>query len=138
MRIPRARIHRLFELIEDDEAEPDSKACINVVFTTAARLRFLNREYRRRDKPTDVLSFALEDGTDSGATFGEIYISVPTADQQAAAYGTSRSEEYLRLICHGLLHLFGYDHMKSVDAAAMKKREERYLACVRGEIGRHV
>lgn len=128
MRIPRARIHKVFELIADEEAEPDSKASINLVFTTDRRLHSLNREFRSKDRATDVLSFTLDDSKETDATFGEIYISVETADRQAADYGGTRSEEYLRLVCHGLLHLFGYDHIKPHEAVAMKEREERFLA----------
>lgn len=127
MRIPRAKILKIFELIADDEAEPDSKASINLVFTTDRRLRALNRDFRNKDRATDVLSFTLGDSRDADATYGEIYISVETADRQAADYGGTRSEEYLRLVCHGLLHLFGYDHVKPREAVVMKEREEHFL-----------
>lgn len=132
MRIPRAKIHKMFELIADEEAEPDSKASINLVFTTDRRLRELNRSFRNKDRATDVLSFTLDESKDEDATFGEIYISVETARRQAADYGGTPSEEFLRLACHGLLHLFGYDHMKPREAVVMKEREERILSCVGG------
>lgn len=118
----------MFEAITNDEAEPDSRAVINLVFTSDRRLRTLNQTFRRKDAATDVLSFNLDTSKEPSSTFGEIYISVPTADRQAAAYGASRSEEYLRLVCHGLLHLFGYDHTRRADAIEMKRREQLYLA----------
>ena len=69
------------------------------------------------------------DGNDDGV-FGEIYISAETARRQAAEYETSLGDEYLRLVCHGLLHLFGFDHMKKSDEKEMKAREEQYLSLV--------
>ena len=132
-RIPRARIQKVFEMIADEEAEPGSRAGVNLIFTTDEHIRLLNRDFRHKDKATDVLSFPLEEAGSADATFGEIYVSVETADRQAATYGGTRSEEYVRLVCHGLLHLFGYDHMKPDEEAVMKEREERYLSRVWGK-----
>ena len=131
-RLPRQRINRLFSMIVEEEAEPDSSATVNLIFTDDAQLRQLNREFRAKDKPTDVLSFNVDDPRESGAVFGEVYVSVPTARRQAKAYGAGISEEILRLTCHGLLHLFGYDHMVTTEAAAMKEREDRLLGLAAG------
>jgi probable rRNA maturation factor len=114
-------------MIVEEEAEPDSKAAVHVIFTDDGRLRELNCEFRAIDRPTDVLSFNIDEAGETGAVFGEVYISVPTAAEQAAAYGAGLAEEFIRLSCHGFLHLFGYDHMVAAEAAKMKEREDRYL-----------
>lgn len=131
-RVPRAKITRLFAMIVEDEAEPDSRAAVHVIFTDDDRLRELNREFRAIDKATDVLSFNIDEAETRAGVFGEIYISVPTAQVQAQAYGAGLGEEILRLSCHGFLHLFGYDHMVAAEAAAMKEREDRYLGRLAG------
>lgn len=100
---------------------------VNLVFTTDVGMRKLNRQYRGLDKTTDVLSFNLDDPTDDEGAFGEIYISVARADRQAKEYGHSRYAEYLRLACHGFLHLFGYDHEEPAEEKRMQAREELFL-----------
>jgi probable rRNA maturation factor len=87
----------------------------------------LNKQYRGKNKSTDVLSFCIDDGSRDRQFLGEIYVSVPTARRQAAAYGATLTEENLRLVCHGLLHLMGYDHQEPADARRMKLLEDRYL-----------
>jgi len=89
-------------------------------------IRKLNREYRGKDKPTDVLSFTFGDQD----LLGEIYISLQRAKVQAAAYGLTYDEELKRLLVHGLLHLMGYDHIKKEQRAIMEEREERYLETI--------
>jgi probable rRNA maturation factor len=126
-RLPLKKINLLFDLIIADQAEPDWRADVNLVFTTDTHIRRLNSRYRRKDKSTDVLSFVLDNPHDLGGTFGEIYISVPTARRQAVRYGLSLAHEFLRLFCHGLLHLFGYNHMNEADATKMGRLERQYL-----------
>ena len=127
-RLPVKRIRRLFSLIFEEEADPDWQSVVNLIFTTDHRIRSLNREFREKDQPTDVLSFNIDSPEDAGNISGEIYISVPTATRQAKSAGHSVLREYLRLSCHGLLHLFGYDHEKHGDAAVMLEREDHFLA----------
>jgi probable rRNA maturation factor len=131
-RLPRRRLIRLFELIAAEEAEPDDQSTINLIVTTDQQLRRLNAQYRKKDKPTDVLSFNIERSGDLEGTFGEIYISSMTATRQARDYGATLSEELIRLACHGLLHLFGYDHIKTRDAVIMKEREKHFLSVLEG------
>ncbi len=127
VRLPRARLLRLFDTVYRRESPASRHGHVNLVFTTDARLRQLNRQYRGKDKPTDVLSFNIDEPKSAESVFGEIYISVPIARKQAAGYGAPLSEELLRLACHGFLHLLGYDHHKSADERVMKNREDRYL-----------
>ncbi|MBN1213203.1 MAG: rRNA maturation RNase YbeY [candidate division Zixibacteria bacterium] len=129
-RLPVARINRLFDEISTSETDRLTRGTVNLVITDDKNIRRLNRDYRRKDRATDVLSFNLDDPDDDDGVFGEIYISAETARRQTTEYETVLNEEYLRLFCHGLLHLFGFDHMKKNDERIMKAREERYLKAV--------
>lgn len=95
-------------------------------------MRRLNRRYRSKDRTTDVLSFNIDEPSHTGGTFGEIYISVPVALRQARTSDHSPAREFLRLFCHGLLHLCGYDHQASKSAKEMRELEDRYLTSIRG------
>jgi len=94
---------------------------VNVVITDDRELRALNRRYRRKDKPTDVLSFSSlpQFGKELA---GDIAISAQYAGRSARRFGHTASEELKILILHGLLHLAGYDHER--DNGTMGRREE--------------
>ena len=130
-RAPKKKLSLLFKAITKEESHARLSGRINLVFTTDQRMRRLNRQFLSRDKTTDVLSFNLDDQTEVDHIFGEIYISVPTAKRQAKQYRTTLTDEFLRLACHGLLHLLGYDHDKAGDAKTMKAREDYYVEKVR-------
>ncbi len=127
IRIPVTRIHRLFDMVVEEEAEPDSSGQVNLIFSGDDRLRQLNREFRSKDKTTDVLSFNIDEPESPQSIFGEIYVSVPFARRQAEGYGGVLGEEFLRLICHGLLHLFGHDHQTASDTKEMEERHDFLL-----------
>ena len=103
----------------------------NIIFVDDDYIHRLNKEYRGVDRPTDVISFALEDGikVDTGITrmLGDIYISIDKAKMQANEYGHSFLRELAFLSIHGLLHLLGYDHMKEEDEKVMFKLQEEIL-----------
>jgi len=130
-RLPRKKLALLLEAIVNVEAPMRNLGCINLVFTTDRHIRALNKKFRNFDRPTDVLSFGLDDPADPEDTFGEIYVSVPTAKRQTRQYGTTLTDELLRLACHGMLHLFGYDHVKAADAKEMEDREDHILKRLR-------
>src|SRR5512134_813513 len=88
-RIPQKDMSALFKVVIKHEAKRDWKAAINLIFTSDRRIRQLNDEYRGKDKPTDVLSFNIDDAGPNDAVFGEIYISVPTATRQALELGNT-------------------------------------------------
>ncbi|MGA8475731.1 MAG: rRNA maturation RNase YbeY [Candidatus Cybelea sp.] len=92
-------------------------------------IRSLNRDYRGRDRATDVLSFALDDAPQQPVErlLGDVVISVDTARKQAAQYDAPLQREIYRLLIHGLLHLIGHDHDAVAERRAMQ-REERRLA----------
>ena len=106
----------------------ESGAAISLSLVNDATIRELNRQYRGKDKPTDVLSFEL-DGTPEGSErlLGDVVISVETARRQAAGYDAPVQREIYRLLIHGLLHLKGHDHIEIADRRRME-REERRLA----------
>ena len=101
------------------------KGTVNVLLTTSAEMKSLNRRFRRKAQPTDVLSFPAEPGARKQFA-GEIAISAEIAAQNAHALGHSPAEEVKILVLHGVLHLRGYDHER--DRGQMVKREEQLRA----------
>src|SRR5579859_6914969 len=79
-------------------------ATLSIALVNDPAIRQLNRRYRGKNKPTDVLSFVAEE------PLGDVAISVDTARRQAAGYGTPLQNEIHRLLIHGILHLLGHDH----------------------------
>lgn len=97
---------------------------LSILLTDDAGIRELNREYRGKDKPTDVLSFPMNDAE----LLGDIVISMDRAAAQAEEFGCTVMEEEARLLVHGLLHLLGYDHVKGGrQAAKMRAKEAEVL-----------
>ena len=91
-----------------------SPASLTILFSDDLHIQRLNREFRNKDKPTDVLSFPGGDPIpgmpEPGRYLGDIIISVPTASRQANESGHSLEAELQLLVIHGVLHLLGYDH----------------------------
>jgi probable rRNA maturation factor len=90
-------------------------------------LRRLNRRWRQRDRPTDVLSFAYSEGGVASGPDAEVYVSLDRAAAQARALGHSRAQEFVRLVVHGLVHLQGHDHELPAQAERMRAAERRVL-----------
>ncbi len=101
------------------------------MFVSDARIRELNGQFRSLDKATDVLSFNLDEPEDAEDVYGEVYVSQPTASRQALEFETTLAVEYLRLACHGFLHLLGYDHKEPAERETMRGLEDRYLTRLR-------
>ena len=105
---------------------------VTVLLTTDAAMRDLNRRFRHKNKPTDVLSFPatqLQNAKPAERVAGDLAISVETARRQAAEQGHALTCELQILILHGLLHLAGYDHES--DTGQMHGRERRLRAQLR-------
>ena len=100
------------------------KLPVNIIFSDDSRLQDLNFRFRGIQRPTDVLSFPAD--ADLGI-LGDIYLSIDAARRQAGEYHLTLREEILRLVCHGTLHLCGYDHSRKGNAEEMRKLEEKYL-----------
>ena len=95
---------------------------VSVLFTSDRRMRELNRTWRDRDRPTDVLSFPGSESPE-GRHLGDVAISVPTARRQARSAGHGTERELRVLLLHGVLHCLGYDH--ETDDGEMERLEER-------------
>ncbi|WP_298467594.1 rRNA maturation RNase YbeY [uncultured Erythrobacter sp.] len=109
----------------------------SILFTTDAEVHTLNREWRQRDKPTNVLSFPMLTRDDllelapegPPVMFGDIALAYETCAREAEEKGISLEHHAAHLIIHGLLHLAGYDHVHSdAEAEAMEALETRALA----------
>jgi len=93
----------------------------DIVFVDDDKIHQINKEFRQKDRPTDVITFALFADDDFKMVFddeinlGEIIISVDTAIRQAKDGNRSIKEEILTLICHGILHMMGFDHLTDED-----------------------
>lgn len=109
---------------------------VSVTFVSEERIQALNAEYRGKDQPTDVISFALNDEVEGELVIlddvpnmlGDIIISVSHIKQQAEDYGHSFERELGFLTVHGMLHLLGYDHMTDAEEKDMFSRQENILA----------
>jgi len=117
-----------------EEVEDDSE--VSVTFVTNERIQEVNREYRQKDQPTDVISFALEElgedeveivGGQIPRVLGDIIISIDRAKEQAEEYNHSFSRELGFLALHGFLHLLGYDHMEEMDEKKMFQKQKDIL-----------
>lgn len=98
------------------ELEKVKNAFFDIIFIDDERMHEMNKEYRGIDRTTDVLSFALEDNDTFKPEIrelGDIFVSIPKMKAQAIEYGHSEKRELSFLVCHGLLHLLGYDHTRS-------------------------
>ena len=93
---------------------------------TDPEIHVLNRQYRKKDKPTDVLSFPLADKVQP-FLLGDVVISIETAARQAQRRHHSLREELQILLIHGILHLLGYDHEVSRSEAIRMHRKEREI-----------
>jgi probable rRNA maturation factor len=109
---------------------------VSVTFVSNERIHEINREFREKDAPTDVISFAMEElgegeiqlkGAELPRVLGDIIISIPKAEEQAKEYGHSFIRELGFLSVHGFLHLLGYDHMEKVEEEKMFSRQKEIL-----------
>lgn len=143
--IPDAWIEKLSELLKlAGEAEGLADGEVTLTFVDDEAIHALNRDYRGIDRPTDVLSFAMQDeGTEEldiifevdsedeadpiSGMLGDIIISAERAVQQSEDYGHSLEREIGFLFVHGFLHLIGYDHQDEESEAVMTAKQEAVL-----------
>lgn len=114
---------------------PDAE--LSVVITDDATIRELNRDWRGKDKATDVLSFSQVEGEEpapaagrrlaTSSVLGDVVISAETAARQAEEIGHSFEDEVRRLLVHGVLHLLGHDHVHGGEQRRRMRAEERRL-----------
>jgi len=114
---------------------------LSILVTSDRRIRVLNRAWRRKDRPTDVLSFpagAPLPGTTGPLPLGDVILSLDTARRAARAHRRTLASELDLYLAHGLLHLLGHDHHRAADARRMGVLEARLLrrpGMVQGSLG---
>lgn len=132
--VNQAKDHSVYRYKKDYEAILE-RACqvidrpgdwsLSVIYVTPEQIHEINRDYRNVDRPTDVISFAIQDdmsdayGDEDDYELGDIFINVQAIRDQAKEYGHSIRREACFLFCHGLLHLMGYDHMEPEEEKEM-------------------
>ena len=109
---------------------------LSVSFVNNEEIQELNKVYRKKDEPTDVISFALQDGEEDHLKFteseepvilGDIIISIDKVEEQAKEYNHSFDRELGFLAVHGFLHLLGYDHMNESEEKVMFQKQNDIL-----------
>jgi len=113
----------------------DTSVEISIIFVTDTEMRKLNKQYRNKDKTTDVLSFPMNEEIKKGShmnILGDIVISPTQARRDAKKRGISYEEELKFLLIHGFLHLLGYDHeISRKEELRMQKKEKEYLRYIK-------
>lgn len=127
--LPRAellrRLRAMIDLLQLDKAE------VSFVLTNDEHIHQLNKIYRHKDRPTDVLAFAMHEGEFgalAGHVLGDVIVSVETARKQASARRRPVLDEVTMLLAHGLLHLLGWDHQTDADDRRMRAETSRLCA----------
>lgn len=116
-----------------EEIDEAANIDVSVLVIDDDEMKKLNKDYRGLAKTTDVLSFLYAKEPPEKKPTGEIFISLPQAQRQAARYGVTLKAEMGRLIVHGLLHLQGYDHVKKDDRKVMRALEKNIEALAKKE-----
>ncbi len=131
-------IKKVVEKCFEEEGISDSKLCLTVTLTNPENIRKINKEYRKIDKETDVLSFPMFEKQELDEmiakkqfehedVLGDIIISIARVEEQAKEYGHSFERELSYMVVHGFYHLMGYDHIKEEDKVKMRPKEEKIL-----------
>ncbi len=107
-------LKKILAFLQITERSVSVTLCGNVL------IKKLNKQYRNKDKATDVLSFEQFDDN----LLGDIFISLPTARANCRYFGTELMEETVLLTVHGLLHLLGHDHHSAKEEALMQEKEQ--------------
>lgn len=120
-------IERIVEYVLKQEKK---KGDVTIQIVGDARMRRLNKEYRGKDKTTDVLSFAFQEGEHMDffdSTLGDIFLCPNQLKRQSVYFKVPYKEEFSRMLIHGVLHILGYDHVEQKEAEIMFARQEKYL-----------
>ena len=131
-------IKKVVEKCFEEEGISDSKLCLTVTLTNPENIRKINKEYRKIDKETDVLSFPMFEKQELDEmiakkqfehedVLGDIIISIARVEEQAKEYGHSFERELSYMVVHGFYHVMGYDHIEEEDKKIMRPKEEKVL-----------
>jgi probable rRNA maturation factor len=104
--------------------EKKALAALRYIFVSDEKLLEMNRSFLNHDFYTDIITFDL---SEKDGIIGEIYISVDRVNDNALTHGTTKSEELLRVIFHGALHLCGFKDKKKSEILLMRQKEDSYL-----------
>ena len=113
-------------VIETLEKTISENVSASLILVDINEIQEINRDYRQKDAPTDVISCEEEDDEDE-TYIGDIFICVEKVHEQAEAYGHSLEREFAFLIVHGVLHLMGYDHIEKDDEVVMFAKQDEIL-----------
>lgn len=128
-RVIAERAERMLRAMKLESAE------LSVLLCDDATIHELNRDYREKDQPTDVLAFAMREGEGGPLhpeILGDVVISIDTARRQASERGVAIVAEATFLLAHGLLHLLGYDHQTDQELRVMMALTDGLCAAARG------
>ena len=133
-KIAKRSLRKVAQTILSASGCPDAE--LSLVIVNDRQIRVINRDYLQRDKPTNVISFAMQEGEGAGISpllLGDVVISAETAARDAAEAGTTFAGELYFLLLHGILHLLGYDHERgsAAEAERMEARERELFAELR-------
>lgn len=123
-------LNRIIKALRKKKRLADNRAVVlNVTFVGTAQIKKLNLKFRKKNKATDVLSFEqVNQGASNGPIFlGDLVLCVPVVRQQAREFAHGVRQELAVLLVHGMLHLLGFDHEKSV-------REQKKMRRVESEV----
>ena len=120
------------KVLDLEEIEADRPLYLSLLLTNNENIQVINREYRDKDAPTDVISFAYHETEDFNIgpydTLGDIIISLERVEEQSSEYNHSFEREFYYVLTHGILHILGYDHIEEEDKKIMREREEAILS----------
>ena len=119
-------IREYVQKVLEKEYESEAPVYMSLLFTGNDEIQVINREYRDKDQPTDVISFAYHETEDFDIgpydTLGDIVISLERVVEQAKEYNHSDKRELFYVLTHGILHLLGYDHIEEEDKKEMRAK----------------
>jgi len=122
--IVRERAEKMLAGLKLESAE------LSILLCDDPTIHTLNRDFRHKDKPTDVLAFAMREGEGgdlAGGILGDVVISLDTARRQASERGHAIASEITFLLAHGLLHLVGYDHRNAAEERVMNAETSKLV-----------
>lgn len=144
--LPESKIlTKIAKLVLKECNQNKAKISVTVFYVDENNIQKINKQYRNKDKPTDVISFRMVDNPNflelikknfpvefdpasKTIYLGEIFICQEVAKKQAGEWGNSEQREIVELFCHGMLHILGYDHEKEDEMLVMRELEHNICA----------
>jgi probable rRNA maturation factor len=135
-KIGKLNLRKVAQRILNVSGCPDAE--LSVLIVDDAEIQVINRDYLNRDRPTNVISFAMQEGEGGGVQpglLGDVVISADTAARDALEAGIALESELYFLLLHGILHLLGFDHERGTEeeARCMEAREKEIFALLEKE-----